>query len=126
MILYDEITMYKTTDGKIFEDEDEARVYALTKEAEAFGDDLKCYNYDMALIPLNQLALNADEIFYMNIKSEKAYEWISDFIADYCGYVVDGLTKAGIYVYDEDINIWINLDEKIKDLQELKEEIERG
>lgn len=126
MILYDEITAYKTADGKIFEDEDEAREYAVTKEAETLGDDLKCYDYKMELIPFNRLVTNSSGIYYMNIKTDKAYEWISSFLEDYCGYVVDGLTTAGMYYYDDTYNEWININKEMKMLQGFKDKMERG
>lgn len=127
MILYDEITVYKTADGKTFEDEDEARDYAIIKEMEAFGDNLKCYDSNMKLIPPNRRFIYCvDGIYYLNIKSNDACEWICDFLSDYCGIISEGITTAGIYHYDDNINMWVNIDKKIKDLQKLQEQIERG
>lgn len=117
MIQIEEVTCYRTEDGKTFDSYEDARKYLVGKAVEniraydliAFTDDGK------RIFPID-IDERMDDVFYFTIRTEKALEFMKQIFDDYgYDYVLE---KPGDYRYDKDFDIWRN---KVDEYQELDE-----
>lgn len=117
MMKIDEVTCYRTDDGKTFDSYEEARKYVFVKAVEGISIyDLLAFTDDGRRILLNDINERMDDIFYLSIRTKKALEFMKQVFQDY-GYN-SLLEKPGDYRYDEDLEEWRNKADEYRELDE--------
>ena len=121
---------YEAIDGTMFDNEDKCQEYEdalIAKDA-----TIRMYNAKLELLPNN--CPGFDEAVYLNIQTEKDIE----FIEHLCkvegiwspwkeqtrgGRIVSPERKPGVYRYDNNIELWINMGEELAEMQIVFEKI---
>ena len=71
-----EYTTYVAFDGSEFDDEDDCLAYERTMQATDYEDEIFFYDNNRKPVPLNVEDL--DDVYFVNIETEKAREWFID------------------------------------------------
>lgn len=104
--------VYKASDGKLFDDEDECIDYE--------RNILTPHTFKVWDVNGNPLPNNNDsygKAFYLNIESEDEFEDVIEEFS-YYGWSAVGLNGKGLYHYDENY-CWKNTDDLIKSYNNL-------
>ncbi len=117
MIQIEEVTCYRTEDGKTFDSYEEAREHLVEKAVENIGAyDLLAFTEDgKRILPIG-IDKRIDDIFYLSIRTGKALEFMKQVFEDYeYDYPLE---KLGDYRYDKDFDDWRNKVDEYQDLDE--------
>lgn len=103
----EEITMFRTDDGKMFEDEDECYEYESELAANKVKGQIALFDVNRKPLPINPREV--DGVFYARIDTEEAFDWFKRALYD------RGSIDENLYWYGKpDIYIWDG-NEKIGD-----------
>ena len=121
---------YEAIDGTMFDDEDKCQEY----EDALIAKDItiRMYNAEFELLPNH--CVGFDEAMYLNIQTEKDIEFIehlcevegiwSPWEKRICGgRVITPKRKPGVYRWDGDKDIWVNMGEELAEMQKIFEKI---
>ena len=113
-----EKTIYIAFDGKEFDDKDECVEYESLAKAKEIGDDLLLYDKNGNRIKTINYT-SAEKIDYIIVKSKKAYDYLEEQMYN-CGLDYPSFSgKLPIYsYYSYDKTKWCDIKDKIEDLQE--------
>lgn len=105
--------IYKASDGKIFDNEDDCLFYERTVNLKFFSKDIICLDEKGNLIPIKDDFDNAYErSFFMKIQTDEA----ASFIYNEYGYII-GDSKKGLFYYDENLG-WVDFRSHWKEVSE--------
>ena len=117
MMQIEEVTCYRTEDGKTFDSYEEARKHLVEKAVENISTyDLAAFTGDGRRIFPIDIDERMDDIYYLSIRTVKALEFMRQVFEDYeYNYFLE---KPGDYRYDMNFECWRN---KVDEYQELDE-----
>lgn len=125
MIQIEEVTCYRTEDGKTFDSYEKARKHLVEKAIENISaHDLVAFTEDGERILPIDIDERMDDIYYLSIRTVKALEFMRQVFEDHdYDYFLE---KPGCYRYEKDFEDWRNkvdeyrkLDEKWEILREM-------
>ena len=117
MIGIEEISKFRTSDGKEFEDEDEAMTHEIelaTKDIQP--NDLIVKDRYGRKIELKDLWWRADAAHYVEVRTETALNFFNEAAYNQCLLRLE--QGFGIYRYDECSDCWVTPQEELQELWE--------
>lgn len=115
MMNIEEVTCYRTEDGKIFGSYGEARKHIIEEEVEGINAyDLQAFTKDGKQVFPVDIDRDIDDVSCFSIRTEKALSFMRQVFRDNCYPYF--LEKLGDYRYDEDLEEWRN---KVEDYRKL-------
>lgn len=102
-----EYITYVAFDGSEFDDEDDCLAYERTMKATDYEDEIFFYDSNRKPVPLNVEDL--DDVYFVNIETEKASKWFLDRCRDsgathpwtYDARRAEPFPKTGFFWYDD-------------------------
>ena len=120
-----EYTTYVAFDGTEFDDEDDCLAYERTIQATDYEGEIFFYDINRKPIPLHTEDL--EDVYFVNIETEKACQWFVDRCGD-CGathpwsynpYRKEELPMTGFFYYsDEEWHHWQTEIEKLNAIRD--------
>ena len=118
-----EITKWVADDGEEFEDYDECREYEIGLELKAHKDAIHLWDYRKNPISLHDEG-DYEKAYYLLIETEPALNALENIASEYWSVQTpgnDGFSKPGLFVWDEDDDCWMCVEQEIARLRELQE-----
>ena len=121
-----EYTTYVAFDGSEFDDEDDCLAYERELKAEKYCKEIFFYDADCKPVPLDVEDLN--DVYFVNIKTEKACQWFIDRSRD-CGsthpWTYDSKRKEefpriGFFWFDTNGDYWRHWQSEMKELHAIQ------
>lgn len=102
-----EYTTYVAFDGVEFEDEDDCRAYERKLQAVDYEGEI--FFYDINRKPISLHVEDLDDVYFVNIETEKAFKWFLDRCVDggathpwyYNARRTEPFPKTGFFWYDD-------------------------
>ena len=118
--------IYIADDGTEFSTMEDCQEYERSK---GNGIEGQIFLYDGGFNLVTPFESTPDEIFYVNILTEEAFEWFKAWCKDYSAMspwdrTVHGLIKehTGVFVYDEDKD-WVHLETEVARLHDIMDRV---
>jgi hypothetical protein len=118
--------IYIADDGTEFSTMEDCQEYERSKGTEIEG---QIFLYDEGFSLMSPFESTPDEIYYVNILTEEAFEWFKAWCKDYSAMspwdrTVRGLIKehTGVFMYDEDKD-WVHLETEVARLHEIMDRV---
>ena len=109
-------------DGTEFRSEEQCIAYEDELNFQNLNGACACFDQDMKSVdPLDDVRF----IKYLRLNTPEAVAWVKEY-HERIGYVTDGLSTPGIYVYNEDSYEWDNMEELIKTYQDIIKKVNGG
>ena len=116
------IITYKTNDGTIFDNERECYDYEQQLKYNSIKDKVKFLDSNFKPITdINDL----DSIYYFIIYDSTVFDFLEEWLSDN-GFYNPIINSIGIWYWEDNIERFINLDDQIKELKDLREKIFAG
>jgi hypothetical protein len=122
-----EYTTYVAFDGSEFDDEDDCLAYERTMKATDYEKEIFFYGINREPVPLNVEDL--DDVYFVNIKTEKAKEWFVDRCYDsgsvhpwsYDPYRREEFPMTGFFWFDTYDDTWHHWQTEIERLNAIRD-----
>lgn len=110
--------IFEAFDGKRFADEDECKLYELEHEAEKVENNMILLNQYGKVITKPFVEIGLNEVFTIAVGSEEAAEFLANYF-DETGTPGpwSGFEENAVYWWDDEKIEWLNVAEKIAELE---------
>ena len=122
-----EYTTYVAFDGSEFDDEDDCLAYERTMKATDYEKEIFFYNVNREPVPLHVEDLN--DVYFVNIKTEKACQWFVDRSQDcgsthpwsYDSHRKNDFPMTGFFWFDTNDDTWHHWKTEFEKLNEIRD-----
>ena len=122
-----EYTTYVAFDGSEFDDEDDCLAYERTMKATDYEGEI--FFYDASLEPVPLHVEDLDDVYFVNIKTEKACQWFVDRCQDcgsthpwsYDSHRREEFPMTGFFWFDTHDDTWHHWQTENKRLNEIRD-----